>query len=79
MKRSVLPKLIYEFNVVPLLKPIGFPPLELDSVISNSSGKITASNQENWKEEQWGRRVIAYQVFKQPLKPFMKTIYSFGM
>ena len=26
LKRSVLPKLIYEFNVVPLLKPIGFPP-----------------------------------------------------
>lgn len=47
IKRSVLPKLVHQFNVIPVTMPIGFFPLELDNLITNSNGKINTSNQES--------------------------------
>lgn len=47
IKRYVLPKLVHEFNVIPITMPIGLFPPELDNLIRNSNGKINASNQES--------------------------------
>lgn len=47
IKRSVLSKLVHEFNVIPVTMPIGYFPPELDNLITNSHGKINTSNQES--------------------------------